>query len=76
MSRVFQCDKCKDIYKTNQNNLLKELNKPIFPSLSDDWSIAYIQFFNARLDIETLKFNLCDKCIVELYDWMSKGKSS
>ena len=75
MSRVFQCDRCKDIYETNQNNLLIELKKPVMPSMADDWSISYIQFFNKGLDIATSKFNFCDKCITELYNWMFKGKS-
>ena len=75
MSRVFQCDRCKKIYEKNHNNLLEEVNKPVFPSLADDWSIAYIQFSNTRLDIETLRFNLCDECVTKLCDWMFKGKS-
>ena len=75
MSKIFQCDRCKDVYKTNENYLLKALNNPILPSAADDWSIAYIQFFNKRFDIESLKFNLCDKCTTKLYNWMFKGKS-
>ena len=75
MSQVFQCDRCKDIYETNQNNLLQELNEPIMPGILDDWSISYVQFFNEKLDIKTFKFNFCDKCITKLYNWMFKGKS-
>ena len=75
MSKVFRCDRCKDIYETNKNNLLKEINKPIMPSMADDWSISYIQFFNGRLDIQTPKFNFCDKCVTKLYNWMFKEKA-
>lgn len=75
MSRIFQCDRCKDVYEKNQNDLLREINKPILPSTADDWSIAYIQFFNKPMDIKTLKFNLCDKCTIKLYNWIFKGKS-
>lgn len=74
MSRVFKCDRCNNVYEKNQNDLLKKINDPIIPAI-DDWSIAYVQFFNKPLDKETVKFNLCDKCITELYNWMFKGKS-
>lgn len=74
MSRIFKCDRCNNVYEKNQNDLLKEINDPIIPTIGY-WSIAYVQFFNKPLDMETVKFNLCDKCITELYNWMFKGKS-
>lgn len=73
--KVFQCDRCKDVYEANKNDLLRKIIKPIFSNLGDDWSISYIQFSNKSLDIKTSRFNLCDKCITDLYNWMFKEKS-
>ena len=51
--KVWKCDRCEKVYDNNKNEILKEINKPIFNCIQEDWNACYIKFYNKSLDIET-----------------------
>ena len=70
--KVWKCDRCGKIYEENKNEIIKEINKPVFNYVQEDWNACYIKFFNKSLDIKTNYYNLCDDCFNELWKWFKR----
>ena len=70
--RVWKCDKCGKIYEKVTNDLIRDINEPLFSNKFDDWSAHYFKLYNKSLDIETDFMNLCDGCMHELFAWLKE----
>ena len=71
MTRVFECERCRKIYKNNENKLMMKYAK--FPSLvfTQSSNAGHIKFCSSDYEYESDYINLCDECMMELYNFLS-----